>query len=287
MKNKSDEVNETKENKELNVSNILSKLNDLFPDLLQKIEYSNDPWNDLNNAHSAVVYYGLRCCEMRCCIPFTCSCSCEEIYKYNSYVKIGEVEKFLFSNLAYLNCFGTDTLCKFKKVSNMTYSSYNDYCNNNGIEFSRMDKRPGCVVCGLCGLYMNVYLPNENKLAGIVKFRGKCEDCFYCKDSCKGCCTCYDYYYSYDILNNVKTQMFSIYKKKCCLSCSYDCCDEIDYEIHIGDTKVGSIICKKNCCSCYGLCGEECVYTINFPSGCPPEIKLTIINGVIANDLFF
>ena len=108
----------------------------------------------------------------------------------------------------------------------MTYSSYNDYCNNNGIEFSRMDKRPGFVVCGLCGLYMNVYLPNENKLAGIVKFRGKCEDCFYCKDCCKGCCTCYDYYYSYDILNNVKTQMFSIYKKKCCLSCSYDCCDE-------------------------------------------------------------
>lgn len=286
MESKTDEVNETRENIKISDPN---KSNELFPDLIKTIENNNNPLNDLTNAHSAIVYYGHGCCKLRCCTPCNCSCEniCEDIYKYNSLVKIGQVQKFLFTNLAYLGC-GYNKLCRFKKVSNLTFSSYNDYCINNGIEFSRMEKRPGCIVLGLCGLYFNVYLINENRLAGIVKFRGKCEDCFYCKDSCKGCCTCYDYYYCCDILNHEKNQIYSIYMKKCCLSCySYDCCDEVNYEIHIGDKTVGTIICKRNCCPCYGICGAKCVYTINFPSGCSPELKLTIINAVISIDLFF
>ena len=111
--------------------------NELYPELTKTIEFNNDPLNALIDAHSAaIVYYGLGCCNLRCCVPCNlrfcapCNCSCEDIYKYNALVKIGLVQKFLFTNLAYFGC-GLDKLCRFKKVSNLTFSSYNDYSINN------------------------------------------------------------------------------------------------------------------------------------------------------------
>ena len=105
--------------------------------MTKTIEFNNDPLNALIDAHSAaIVYYGLGCCNLRCCVPCNlrfcapCNCSCEDIYKYNALVKIGLVQKFLFTNLAYFGC-GLDKLCRFKKVSNLTFSSYNDYSINN------------------------------------------------------------------------------------------------------------------------------------------------------------
>ena len=95
MESKTDIANETKENIKISDPN---KSNELFPDLIKTIENNNDPLNDLTNAHSAIVYYGHGCCKLRCCTPCNCSCEniCEDIYKYNSLVKIGQVSKNFF-----------------------------------------------------------------------------------------------------------------------------------------------------------------------------------------------
>lgn len=87
-------------------------------------------------------------------------------------------------------------------------------------------------------------------------------------------------------MNHNKDNIYNIYIRQCCLSCCpVDCCGNIDFAIKntSGDT-VGEIKCKKDICTC---CEFKCVYNIIFPVDCTPEIKLTIINAVIAIDLFY
>ena len=181
------EINETEYN--IREQNEVYNTDDIFYNKLKAVQYTKDPLGDLASANSAIIYYGYSNCSLRCCIPCilscncSCNCSCSEIYKYNSFVKIGDFEKFLFTNLAYLDC-GIDKSCRFNKCTNLTFSSYNDYCTNNGIQFSYMDKNKECTACGFCESLLKVYLTKENKLVGIVKFRGYCEECICCKDKC-------------------------------------------------------------------------------------------------------
>ena len=86
-----------------------------------------------------------------------------------------------------------------------------------------------------------------------------------------------------------RNNIYTIFIKQCFLSCfPIDCCGQIDFDIkNASGTTVGEIICKKDCCPCFLICGFKCVYNITFPLDCTPEIKLTIINAVVAIDLFY
>jgi hypothetical protein len=296
MENKTVEINETEYN--IREQNEVYNTDDIFYNKLKAVQYTKDPLGDLASANSAIIYYGYSNCSLRCCIPCilscncSCNCSCSEIYKYNSFVKVGDFEKFLFTNLAYLDC-GIDKSCRFNKCTNLTFSSYNDYCTNNGIQFSYMDKNKECTACGFCESLLKVYLTKENKLVGIVKFRGYCEECICCKDKCNlGCgkfCTCYDYSYCCEILDHNNEVKYYIYKKKCCLCCiPNDCCGEINFLIKNKDKEDdGKITCIKDCCPCYGICGLKFIYNIEFPKDCTSELKLTIINAIISIDIFY
>ena len=125
-------------------------------------------------------------------------------------------------------------------------------------------------------------------LARILMFRGCCTVC--CAKDEKKCCQdcCRTAIYCCDILNANNEQVYVIYLIKCCLSCiPDDWFSHFIFEIRdlVGNV-VGTIDAKRNCCNFYGMCGNNFTYNIFFPPDATPELKLTIINGVIASDLF-
>jgi hypothetical protein len=275
----------------------LKQVPSAFSDLIKGIQQINDPLNELAASPSAVVFSGFPCCDCKlcftccvcdsCCVNCKCECCKDKIFLYNTAIKTGQEQKFLFKNLAYVDCCGLDIDCRFKKIEDRICSSTNDYSLNNGTVFSEA-VNTGCTCCGLCGLYLNVSIPNQNRLAGVVKFRGKCEEWFCCPDCCKTeCCSCYDYYYCCEILDHNKDNVYNIYARRCCLSCvPLGCCGNIEFAIkNQSGTTVGEIICDRDCCPCFGICGYKSTFNIDFPVDCTPEIKLTIINAIIAVDL--
>ena len=275
-----------------------------FYDQMKALEYLNNPLNDLASVNSAIVYYGTPCCNLRCCVPLcflSCNCNCDENFKYTTLIdKGGPAKQFLFQNIATLSCsvLGCDKVCRYKTCRSLTYSSYDDYSNQAGVELCEMIKEGGCTMCGLCSLYFPVVFSSDKRVAGIVKYRGYCDEC--CKNCCKGsgCCSkicqicqdcCYEYFYCCEVCTPQKETVYEIYIRKCCLSCvPIDCCNEIIFTIKTpgAGANVGEIKAVRNCCNFCGLFGTNFTYTINFPAGCTPDLKLTIINAIISIDLF-
>ena len=127
-------------------------------------------------------------------------------------------------------------------------------------------------------------------MAGIVRYVGCCDAfCSGCCKSTTSCiCNCYNYYYCCDVMTPQRDLVYTIYLKRCCISCCpLDCCGTIDFAIkNVGGAEVGHIQLTRTCCVCCGLRGKNATYTINFPPEATPEMKLTIINAVISIDMF-
>jgi hypothetical protein len=307
MDSKEPQINE-KETEEVKI--IKFDTNQQFFDQMKSLQYLKNPLSDLASAPSAIVYFGTPCCDLRCCVPLNCVrcvCNCDENFRYTTLIKNGDTKQFLFRNWVTLSCnvLGCDKLCRYKTCKSCTFSSYEDYTNDVGTEFCEMLKASGCTCFGLCSLLFNVNISAEgNRLAGIVKYKGYCEELCSCKDCCKskgccdgcckGCCAgdccdcCYDYYYCCEIVNPSNETIYYIFLRKCCISCiPISCCSEIIFTIKDTNySNVGEIKASRNCCSLCGICGTNYTYNIDFPSGATPELKLTITNAAITIDLF-
>ena len=269
-----------------------------FLETLEKATFIENPLKELASSPTAIVYFGTPCCTLKCCIPcnfLKCNCDCGDYYAYNTLTVNGDVQKYLFKNLARLNCsiFCTDLINRFDYCKSISLSSYSQYSSDAGVEGAEMVKENNCVLFGICSYYLDVFTKPDNKLAGIVEFRGCCGElcngtssCNICKN-CSDCC--YDFYYCCDILSPNKEIVYTIYLRKCCLSCfPIGCCNVLNFTIKTPDgTNVGEIEGKRNCCSFMGICGSNFTYTIQFPGNSTPELKLTIINAVIAIDIFY
>lgn len=271
-----------------------------FSEMIQKMNYINSPLSELAAAPSAIVYIGTPCCSIRCCVPISCCCNCvcdcADYYRYNTLINANGVQKFLFKNITKINCSicSTDKVSRFDSCKSFALSSYDQYsADDGGVLFSEMVKDSCCTCFGLYDMDFKVNIPNENRMAGIVKFRGCCS--IWCSECCKsrGCCSCckdccYDYFYCCDILGPNAEQIYTIYLRKCCLSCiPTDCCGYFRFSIqNQSGSEVGFIEAYRNCCNLCGICGTSFTYSINFPPDASPELKLSIINGVIAIDLF-
>jgi hypothetical protein len=293
---------QNEESEKRKINHVQYASNQQFYEQMKSIQYINDPLVDLAKVPSAIVYYGTPCCSLRCCVPLTCllcACgTCDDYYNYTTLINVGGVQKCLFKNIAKLNCSicGFDKATRFAYCKSLSFSSYDEYsAKEGGVQIAEMFKEPGCIICDICSLFLDVNISSENRLAGIVKYRGRCDA--FCDNCCKGsdCCCglckgdcCYKYYYCCEILGPSKETLFIIYLRKCCLSCvPIDCCNEINFTIKSpGGANVGEIKGTRNCCNLCGIFGTNFTYTINFPYGSTPEMKLTIINAVISIDLF-
>jgi len=266
--------------------------------IIEKMSFLENPLNVLESAPTAIVSYKNKCCDLRCCIPIscccTCICDCKDTYEYNTFTRSNEKKIFLFKNLATIKCsvLTTDKLCRFDNCKSLALASLEKYKQNVGVVISEMVKEPGCSCFGLFTNYLNVNISTENRMVGIVQFRGCCSFC--CKGTCCYLCKlclngCYEYYYCCDILLPNKSLVYTIYARKFCLSCiPLDCCGYIRFSIRNANKKeVGIIEAKRNCCNFCGICGNSCTYTIIFPSDANLDLKLTIIKAVIAIDLFY
>ena len=220
---------------------IIKNLPKGFSDLVKGIQQINDPLNELASAQQAKVFYGSTCCgsESSCKCKCDCKCECTCDYccpdikiLYNTSIKTGDVEKYFFKNLAYLALCGLGADCKLKKISDITLSSPNEYALR-GTVFSEAIKTSGCSFCRCCELQLDVFISNENRLAGVVKFRGPCADYCGCTDCCKTeCLSCYKYFYCCEILDHNRNHVYNIFIRQCCLSvCPVDCCGNIDFAI--------------------------------------------------------
>ena len=258
-----------------------------FQDLVKTLNYINNPLNELGLSPSAIVHYRRDCCRGK-----SCNCGCG-IYKYHTITRSNGINNYLFKNVAKLNCSlcASDRILRFAYCKSYTLSSYDQYSSDNGEGlFSEMRTESGCICVGCCDVNLEVYIPNENRLAGIVKFRNACSQ--YCKECCKSkeCCSickdmCYDFFYACDILDSNRHQIYTIFLRKCC-ACPVDCCDYLKFVIKDqSNVDVGSIELHTSCCNCY-YCPTTYTYNIDFPVQATPELKLAIINGVIAIDLF-
>ncbi len=267
-----------------------------FTQDIQKMNFISSPLGELASSPSAIVFIGTKCCSLRCCIPIGCccnGCTCGEYYRYNTLTNVNGVQKFLFKNIAKLNCSlcSTDKISRFDSCKSMALSSYDQYnSDDGGAVFSEMVKNPGCFCFGCCTQDFNVNIPNENKLAGIVRMKGFCS--LLCSECCKskGCCKdcCQDVYYCCDILTANSQQMYTIYLVRCCIACvPNDWCSHFTFYIRDQNhNDVGRIDAERNCCNFCGMCGINYTYNIAFPTDATPELKLTIINAVISIDLF-
>jgi hypothetical protein len=267
---------------------------------LEKATFIENPLNELASSPTAIVYYGTPCCTLKCCIPcncLKCKCDCGDFFAYNTLTVNGDVQKYLFKNIARLNCsiFCTDLINRFDYCKSISLSSFDQYSSDAGVEGAEMVKENNCVLFGICSYFLDVFTKPNNKLAGIVQFRGCCSELCNCSGSsccsfCKNCSDCcYDFYYCCDILSPNKQIVYTIYLRKCCLSCfPIGCCNVLNFTIKAPDgTNVGEIEGRRNCCSFMGICGANYTYTIQFPGNSTPELKLTIINAVTAIDIFY
>jgi len=257
-----------------------------FQDLVKNINYINNPLIELNSSPSAIVHYRRLCCRGK-----SCNCGCG-IYRYHTITSPNGIKNYLFKNVAKLNCSlcSSDRILRFAYCKSYTLSSYDQYSSDNGEGlFSEMRTEPGCLCIGCCDVNLEVHIPNENRFAGMIKFRTCCSQ--YCNECCKSkeCCSlckdiCYKYFYCCDILDPNGHQIYTIFLRKCC-GCPVDCCSYLKFAIKDqSNVDVGYIDAYTSCCSCYYF-PTTYTYYIDFPAQATPELKLTIINGVIAIDL--
>jgi len=264
-----------------------------FNGKIQAIQYISSGIDELRASPTAIVYYGADCCKCQgaCCCVFKCSCDCGDNYLYNTLVCNGGVTKYLYKNLGRLDCkiCAADNMARFAYVKSFNVGSYAQIGAEGGTEFVEMTREPNCIFCGICSYFLFVNIKSENRMAGIVRYRGCCDA--WCSSCCKssGCCNCYNYYYCFDVMTPQRDLVYTIYVKRCCLSClPLDCCGEIDFAIkNASGNEVGAIHASRTCCVCCGLRGKNVTYTITFPPDATPEMKLTIINGVISFDIFY
>ena len=270
-----------------------------FMTKIEKVTYIENPLNELATSPTAIIYYGTPCCTLKCLIPcsclFNCNCDCGDKYAYNTLTVNDGLQKFLFNNLARLNCSlcCTNLINRFDYCKSFSMTSYDQFSSGTGVEIVEMIKEKNCIICGICSSYFDVITKPNNNLVGIVQFRGCLGNC------CKGpsCCSfllncsdlCYNFYYCCDILLPNKGLIYTIYLRKCCLSCiPSGICNVLNFTIKSPDgSNVGEIEARRNCCNLCGICGANFTYTIQFPLTASPEMKLTIINAVIAIDIFY
>lgn len=259
-----------------------------FSQDVQKMNFISSPLGELASSPTAIVFIGTKCCSLRC--PVSC---CGEYYAYNTLTNVNGVQKFLFKNIARLNCSicSSDRISRFDSCKSLALSSYDQFtAPDGGIVFSEMVRNPGCLCFGCCTVGFNVNIPNENRLAGVVQIKSCCKIC--CSDCCKPkpCCKdcCLNVIYCCDILNASNQEVYSIFYVKCCCSCApNDWCPHFTFLIRDPNhNDVGRIEAEKNCCNFCGLCGINYTYNIIFPADATPELKLTIINAVVCIDLF-
>ena len=176
----------------LNIKNYES--HEQFIGEIQKIQYVSNPLNELVTSSSAIVYSWTPCCNARCLIPCSCifNCNCGDNFKYSILISNNLEQKYLFNNLGRLDC----KLCSCDRMSRYAYcksfniSSYDQFSSNAGTESVEMVKENNCVVCGLCSTFFDVKIKPENRLAGVVKYKGPCEVCCKCVCDCDCNCDC-------------------------------------------------------------------------------------------------
>lgn len=276
-----------------------------FMGQIKNIQYISKGLEELRTSPAAIVYYGTPCCNIQCCLPCSCLCSCNcdcgDNFIYNTLVFNNGESKYLYRNLGRLDCSvcPSGPMGRFAYVKSLNLASFDQISSGLGTESVEMIKENNCNFMGCCAEYFDVSIKPENKLVGFVRYKGCLTDC--CSCSCKcfciccdcKCCTnpcdiCFNYYYCCDILSLDKQVVYTIFIKRCCLSCCpLDCCDSITFVIkNPFGVEVGKIDLRRTCCTCCGLRGKNCTYTISFPIDATPELKLTIINAVISIDMF-
>jgi hypothetical protein len=211
--------------------------------------------------------------------------------------------KYLYRNQGRLDCkiCGLDPFARFAYVKSLNLSAYNQINEGAGTESVEMTKEDTCLFCGICSAFLPVTTKPDNTRVGYVKYKGFCEDfcknlclpCIRCFELCKNCpcnpCNlCCDYFYVCDVCNPDKNVVYTIFLKRCCLSClPFDCLEKLTFVIrNASGNEVGQIDLRRACCVCNGLRQRNCTYTITFPPDASPELKLTIINAVYSIDMF-
>ena len=266
-----------------------------FTEAVQKMTFISNPLNELASSPTATIYIGTKCCSLRCTYPISCCCTCTggcvDFFRYHTVINAGGAQKYLFRNVAKIGCSlcSTDKISRFEGCKSMALSSFDQYSElDGGVEYCEMAKDAGCFCFGCCDMDLKVNIPKENRAAGVVKFRGCCSMC--CAKDKPKCCQdcCRRAIYCCDILNANNEVVYVIYLILCCCTCiPDDWYPSFVFEIRdLVHNVVGKIDAIRNCCNFYGMCGNNFTYNITFPSDATPELKLTIINSVIANDLF-
>lgn len=264
-----------------------------FMGKIQGIPYISQGLQELGASPTAIVYSNGPCCSCRCVLPCHCNCDCGDNYTYNTLVINNGETKYLYKNLARLGC----TLCasgpmgRFSFIKCLNLSSYDEIAAGLGVESAETTKESGCQCCGCCAAYFPVKTKPDERLAGFVRYSGCCTDCCKSNSKCCDCCKdcCFTHLYCCDILAIDKNPIYTIFIRRCCISCCpLDCCSVINFIIKdIAGNEVGKMELRRNCCTCGGLCGQNHTYSIDFPLNATPELKLTIINAAITIDLFY
>ena len=277
-----------------------------FNNKIQEIPYISGGLTDLANSPAAVVYFHAPCCALKCPCAFLCKCNCTdcgENFFYNTLVLNNGDIKYLYRNQGRLDCkiCGCDPFARFAYVKSLNLSAYNQINEGVGTESVEMTKEDTCLFCGICSAFLPVTTKPDNTRVGYVKYKGFCEDfcknlclpCIRCFELCKNCpcnpCNlCCDYFYVCDVCNPDKNVVYTIFLKRCCLSClPFDCLEKLTFVIrNASGNEVGQIDLRRACCVCNGLRQRNCTYTITFPPDASPELKLTIINAVYSIDMF-
>lgn len=255
----------------------------------QNFNYIENPLRELSLAPCATVFYRDPCCH-KCGIDFCCChLDCGFTNKYNTFLNTTAGLKYLSQNLAQFNC----SICcnnlvgRFDGCKNFGMSSYSQFANG-GLFFAEMERNKNCTFGNLCPIEFDVNIKPENRLAGVVKIRGCCEECCSCQCNCNCCCVClhcYDYYYSCEVLDSLRQPKYQIYLKRCCLSCAKGKCCSMSFIITTNHNKtlpVGTIEGYPTDC-----CTEGYTYNINFPADATPELKVTLLNAIYAIDSFY
>ena len=250
-----------------------------FMGKIQGIPYISQGLQELGASPTAIVYSNGPCCSCRCVLPCHCNCDCGDNYTYNTLVINNGETKYLYKNLARLGC----TLCasgpmgRFSFIKCLNLSSYDEIAAGLGVESAETTKESGCQCCGCCAAYFPVKTKPDERLVGLVRYSGCCTDCCKgsgkCCDCCKDCC--FTHLYCCDILAIDKNPIYTIFIRRCCISCCpLDCCNVINFIIKdLAGNEVGKIELRRNCCTCGGLCGQNHTYSIDFPLNATPELK--------------
>ena len=266
---------------------------DAFTNTIQTLPYISNTLDELASAPSAIVFRNTLCCPIKW--KYFC---CGNLYPFTTLVNDGVSQKFLFKNIGLTKCSicAGDVLTKFSSIKSFSLSSYEQYSrNDNGLEFSELVKEPGCSCQGCCSIYFDVNLKAENRLAGMIKYPGCCEDCCCCCgkkeeggeeakccDCFKDCCHTVRHYG--DIIDGSKQFKYALYYRDCCCSFLPSCGIYLFILRDTHGNEVGKIEGRGKCIP---LCGDTLTYTITFPVDATPELKLTIINAVMLMDILY